>query len=386
MVMHYIGFYTAFDETEQYQGNVAGNLKMHYIAQNAKRSGYDVQIFSLCKTAKKGYQKAYINNSEEIPIRHICSVGSSNILLTIFNRILFYLQLAMYVIFHVKDEDTVIVYHSMRITNFLYYLSKLNKCLFILEVEEIYACAASGLQPYFEKEINQIKRYKQFIFVNDYIPRYLKCASSQYIVVYGAYEKVKEYPKYADGKIHAVYAGEIETLNRGAFKAIEAAEFTSKSVIMHIVGKGTPDDVNTALELINAVNERLGTEKVRYDGFLSGEKLDRYLSACHIGLGAYDIKDNYSNFIFPSKLLSYMVHNLKVVTGRSACYEEAKIAENWYLYDSDDSKCIAKMIDVAAFDQEPVSNGALIEEMDAQLLQNFRTMKEKKRWYNEECK
>ena len=384
MVMHYIGFSTAFDETEQYQGNIAGNLKMHYIAQNAKRSGYDVQIFSLCKTAKKGYQKAYINNSEEIPIRHICSVGSSNILLTIFNRILFYLQLAMYVIFHVEDEDTVIVYHSMRITNILYYLSKLKRCPFILEVEEIYACAANGLQPYFEKEIDQIKRYNQFIFVNDYIPKYLKCDPSQYIVVYGAYEKVKEYPKYADGKIHAVYAGAIETLNRGAFKAIEAAQHTSENVVMHIIGKGTAQDMRDALEQIRKVNERLGYEKIRYDGFLSGEELDRYLSACHIGLGAYSIKDNYSNFIFPSKLLSYMVHNLKVVTGRSACYEESKIAEDWYLFDSDDNECIAKAIDAAASDQKEISNQALIETLDSQLVQYFQTMKEKKRWYNEE--
>ena len=212
--------------------------------------------------------------------------------------------------------------------------------------------------------------------------KYLKCDPSQYIVVYGAYEKVRDFPKYSDGKIHVVYAGAIETLNRGAFKAIESAQYTSDRIVMHIIGKGCSKDIQTALTLISEVNTRIGAEKVRYDGFFSGEDLDRYLSACHIGLGAYSIKDWYSNFIFPSKLLSYMVHNLKVVTGRSICYEESIIADNWYLYDYDDCECIARTIEKAAFDQIKVSNQVLIEKLDSQLLEEFRELYEKKKWGN----
>ena len=260
-------------------------------------------------------------------------------------------------------------------------LLKLKKARFILEVEEIYACSADGIQNYYQKEIKNILKFKYFIFVNDFLPQHLNVESDKYIVVYGSYRvAIKEVAPFEDDKIHVLYAGAIETLNKGAFTAIEVANYLPDNYKMHILGKGLDCDVQAANNRIQEINNRLGVDKVRYEGFYSGEALDNFMCKCQIGIGTYKIKDNYSNFNFPSKLLSYMCHNLKVVTGRSTCYERAEIAKDWFLYDTDEYATIARAIVEAGESRYAADSSLLIQQLDVRLVTSFENMFKKRIW------
>jgi len=378
--LHYIGYCFADGESGNYQCNVASNLKMHYIVGAAKRAGYETILYSLCKTTKK-FQKGIKLECSEGTMHHIASFGHNSILFRLLNLFLFYFQLIVYILFQVRKDDDVLLYHSVRVTKIVSKLLKLKKSRFILEVEEIYACSAEGVQNYYQQEIRNILKFKYFIFVNDFLPQHLKVESDKYIVVYGVYSvAIKEVPPFDDDKIHVLYAGAIETLNKGAFTAIEVAGYLPDNYKMHILGKGVDGDVQVAKKRIQEINDQFGKEKIRYEGFYSGEELDGFMCKCQIGIGTYKIKDNYSNFIFPSKLLSYMCHNLKVVTGRSVCYERADISQDWFLYDTDEYETIARAIVEAGESRRAVDSSLLIQQLDTRLVTSFENMLQERIW------
>ena len=50
--VYYIGWYIADEDKDKFVGNVPGNLKMHYVVDQLKRSGHTPEIISFVK--KKG--------------------------------------------------------------------------------------------------------------------------------------------------------------------------------------------------------------------------------------------------------------------------------------------------------------------------------------------
>ncbi len=379
--LHYIGYCYGANESELYKCNVASNIKMHYISSSAKRAGFDVVFLSMCKAQKKFFMRGRINRLETVPLKHIASFGKENKFFSALNLLLYRLQLFFYILFKVKKDDTVLIYHSMRLTGLLSKFKKLKKCHYILEVEEIYSFAADGIKEYHAKEIALIQKFEQFIFVNSYIPKELEIDENKYITVYGSYELPKvETEKYRDGKVHVLYAGAIEKLNNGAFTAIQTARFLPNNFIVHIIGKGMKEHVEEAKNIIKNINEETGVEKIVYDGFFSGEELDEYMGRCHIGVGTYSIQDSYSNYIFPSKLVSYMCRNLKVVTGRSDCYMNIPISRNWVYYDYSDYETIAAAIMQAAQNSMGIDNKTVIIELDAELVNKFKSFYQNGKW------
>ena len=382
MKLHYLCFYVGAGEESEYHGNVAADIKVGYVADVAKEAGYDVQIFALNKTRGKGRQKVKTTAQNGIRIKHISSWGSENKLTKILNRLSFYMQIWRYFMWEVKKEDTVLLYHSMRTTPFLAFLQKFRKIPVILEVEEIYACSAEGVQPYYQKEIDAIRKYRDFIFVNDYIPKELKIPEANWIALYGVYRPVSGEKTEHEGK-KVLYAGAIERLNKGAFTAVEAARYLPADYKLYILGKGEPRDMEALTGNIEAVNKACGREVARYDGFRSGEELDRYMLDCDIGLGTYPILASYSNYIFPSKLVSYMCRRLKVVTGRSECYEHTPFASQWFFYDANDGESIAKAIVEAGQEMSGADGYDTILNLHHALIAQFTSYRQYRKWAHE---
>lgn len=377
--LHYIGYCVAGDETKDYTCNVASSLKMHYIADVADRAGFDVRILSMCAAAR-GFSKLRTNKSESIPISHIVSFGGKKIFARIANRILLFIQVVMYLLFSVKKQDVVLLYHSTRLSKICLLVKKIKKLHVVLEVEEIYAYSAEGVKAYEAEELKCIKGFERYIFVNSYIPQYLNIEKERYIVIYGSYRTaVSDAETFSDGKHHVVYAGAIETLNQGAFTAIQTARYLPSDFVVHILGNGTDENLNRAKREIAEINAELGREAVRYEGFMSGQALDDFLCRCDVGLSAYQIKEMYSDFVFPSKLVSYMCHDLNVVTGRSRCYEEAPIAKNWVFYDDNNYESIAHAIQTV-FASDRSSSADLIQELDNQAVSAFGCLRENGVW------
>ena len=379
--LFYVGNYVEDDERSGYVCNVASAIKMRYIASAANRGGYRVFLFSLCRKSGKGFIRSVTHKAEQYTVKHIASFAETNILTKIGNRLLLYFQLVRLVI-SLKQDDTVLLYHSLRTSRFFSMAQKLKKLNVILEVEEIYACAADGKKPYYDEEVQLIKSFRKFIFVNDYIPAFFGIPKEQYILAYGAYTyKRVDAERFWDDACHVIYAGAIEKLNRGAFMAVDVAAKLPAGYFVHILGNGTDDCLRELQERIAKVNADAPREKVRYEGFFSGEELDGFLSRCDIGIGTYRIMSDYSNFIFPSKLVNYMCHGLCVVTGRSECYENASIAKDWILYNQNDPEEIAKAIEKANRGDLQTDSAQVIRQYDLAFVKSFKTNMEEGKWY-----
>ena len=367
MTLHYFCFFVEEGKENEYHGSVAADLKVKYVANAAKAAGCDVKIFALNKTKTSG-TKSTVTTVDGLTVKHISSRGGKNLFTRIFNRISFYCQIAKYFIRSVGKGDVILLYHSLRVTPFIAFLKKFARRKVVLEVEEIYACAADGVKSYLKKEIKAVKKFDRFIFVNNYIPEDLGVKNENYTALYGVYE-AKEMRKIPHNGVRVLYAGAVEKLNKGAFKAVETAQYLPSNYSVHIIGKGTDGDEKDLLAKIENVNKSLGRTAVCFDGFKTGIELDEYMYSCDIGLGAYPIKDKYSNYIFPSKLVGYTCRGLKVVTGRAECYERTPFADNWFFYDSDEPECIAEAIVQAANDTQFSGSGAeIIKSLD----ENFK--------------
>lgn len=382
MKLHYICYYYADEERDEYLGHVAANVKVRYVANAAKEAGFEVTVFALNKT-KLCRVKANSTERDGVIVRHVASRGRGNFFVKILNRLHWLWQVICYFFKEVKKDDVVILYHSMNTTPLFAFLKKFKKCKVILEVEEVYACSAKGVLPYYNKEIKKIKKYEDFIFVNGYIPEDLGIDKKKYITLYGSYVVADGEKRPNDGMVSVLYAGAIETLNEGAFKAVEVAEFLPENYTVHIIGSGEKQHVDDLTEKIDRMNAALKRKAVVYDGFRSGKDLDDYMVSCDIGLGTYQIKDRYSNYIFPSKLVSYMCRGLKVVTGRAECYESTPFSADWYFYDEFKSEAIAEAIVRAGSDRKETDSATMIRNLHNEFVKKLAIYRKTKNWENE---
>lgn len=345
-MIHYFGYYFNHDEESEYSGNVPGRLKMDYIINCIDRAkpNEKLNIISLCQGKKLFNPKKEITLTNKDLLIHPFSLSSKYKIFRGLNKVLFFIQLAFYILFKTHAKDTILIYHSIWLSSVMIFFKRFIHRNFIMELEEVYGYSAIGILPQLKKEIENITKFKKFIFVNDTISKYLNLNVESSVVCYGAYQlKKRSTDRFNDGKIHIVYAGTIENKKNGALTAINVAKFLGKEYVLHIAGFGTQSTINMVQTLIAAHN-KTHLCKIVFHGYLKGEKLDNLLWSCHIGLSTYKMEKYFSNCSFPSKLTSYVNHELVVCVGNCETYRISKMNHNWILYDSFDPADIAKSI------------------------------------------
>ena len=138
-------------------------------------------------------------------------------------------QLLLFLMTHVKSDDTVIVYHSLALMKVVKKLKKAKKCNLIIEVEELYSDVRedSVLR---EKELAYLQISDQYIVITELLNEQVNLQNKPRIISHGTYRTVPKYgKKFNDGKTHVVYAGSFNPVKGGAFAAIEAAEFLDEN-------------------------------------------------------------------------------------------------------------------------------------------------------------
>lgn len=362
-MVHYFGYMVDEINAKNYSHNVPGNKKMHYVRSALLKVCDEVKVFSACRTSKKGVirKKEIIDkNNQYIYYRPSAHGG---FLFKVLDRFLFKQQLSKYIRKEIKDGDTVVIYHSVRLTHILIKLLKKRKVNTILEVEELYGYGASYDNPNVDKEIEDIKHFKKHIFVNDILPEFLK-VDSDYTVCYGVYDFKERPSTYNRDKIRVVYAGTIENSKVGAYTAVEMAKHLSDKYELHIAGFGTNDSIEKLKGLIEENNKNECCQII-YHGKLDGDDLSSLLFSCEIGLSTYVIRLPFSNCVFPSKLTTYVCHGLKVVIGRAENFERARIAEGWVYYEDNKPESIATAVEKAA-NAEQIDCSKIIKNLETE--------------------
>lgn len=344
--VHYIGWYIAENDLQLYSGNIPGMLKMRYITRKLVEAGFQPHIYSFANKREGIIYCSHKTKEDGVPIRYSGGMHISGKLTRLINNFVKQLSAVVYLLFTVKSEDTVILYHSVGFSTLLTRVNRLVNRNIILEVEEIYGYTAVGDEPkVLKKELRSISECKKYILINNHLARRFSIPETAYVPCYGVADGIKRtVPRIEDGRVHVVYAGTIEGRKQGAYTAAEAAEFLPDNYILHILGFGKEENINILKQKVDEINRKRGIIIVEYLGYKSGKELEDFLYSCHIGVSTYVMKDDFANCSLPSKIFTYMSHDLAVVRGYASAYDGEEIAKYWRFYYDENPEEIAKAI------------------------------------------
>lgn len=344
---YYICWYIADEDNETYKGNVTGVLKMKYVISQMQASGISPYVVSLAQPAKKGFfrpQRKKVHGGD-VPLMYLAGFNGLGRLGRILNNGIKLVELFFLLIFSIKKSDKIVLYHNYPQTRFVASIKRWIRADVIIEVEELYGYSPTADRPWVEKEIRAVKRMDAFICVNEGMPKSLDLQNGNYVVNYGAgVIPERTVARRNDGKIHVVYAGTIEGEKKGALTAVDAARYLTDNYVMHIIGFGEDKQISLLRQKIDEVNQSENRQAVCYDGCLSGDELDAYLFGCHIGLSSNVMRPHFANNSFPSKVITYMCHDLSVVLGYAEAFYDVPMSEGWTFYHAFTPEQIASAI------------------------------------------
>jgi len=347
---------------------------MDYISSALVRAGYNVNIVSPSWTENMSgfYDGKTIDLNSHVTVTLGPTFGGRNKIVRGLRILYSWLWLLFWMLFHIKYNEKVIVYHSLWIAVPLFIGVRIKRFKMILEAEEIY-CKIYQHSSYVAKLEHSIIRYADsYIFPNDIMPDTVNIWSKPYVVVYGTYEKhIKTNRQTGDGKVHLVYAGIIDRLKAGAFNAVESACYLSNDYVMHILGSGDRESLQQTI----TSNEDSNCCRVILHGFKSQNDYIEFMQTCHIGLSTQTTTGIYQDYQFPSKILSYLSLGLRVVSARIDCVTKSRIGDVITYYAEDTPAAIAaaiKSIDVNT-DNKAVER---IEELDTCFVNDIKNLLE----------
>lgn len=369
----YIGFYDMPKANFKRVCALAATNKMDYIAEAIIQAGYQVHFvspswFDDSSRNAKFQAKTTTQLDENKKLTLAPSFGASNKFAGYLKIIFGLFWLFWWLIINVKKHEKIIVYHSPWLVLPILWAKKIKGFQLILEVEEIYG-DVSSLHPYFnELEKDVFKKADSFLFSTELLAERLQ-TQKKYLVIYGNY---KVYDRLAvpinDGKIHLLYAGIIDSEKAGAFNAIESALYLNENYVMHIIGFGEIEKLESRIDEIN----RTSKCKVIYDGIKTNDEFISYCQSCHIGLSTQKMDGDYVSSSFPSKILTYMGLGLSVVSCGIDVVTKSKMKDFIQYYNSDTPKSIAEaVLNVGTVEVE--KNKSIISQLNVEFIAQIKS-------------
>lgn len=372
----YIGFYDIKQyENENRNSSLAGINKMNYIVNILNELEYKVTIVSPAWSMNnKGiYNKRILNLKSNLSLALPKSFGANNKLMRNLRVIYSYLWLFKYLMFNIKKNEEVIIYHSLGLIYPVLLAKKLKKIRIILEVEEIYQDVMVYSNKVKMLEYKMFEMADKYIFSTKALDKKLNYKKKPAIVINGAYNIENNITsKYRDNKIHLVYAGIIDSKKGGAISAVASAEYLSEKYHLHIIGFGSKTDINNLYKIIDEVSKKTKC-KITYEGVYKDKEYIEFIQKCDIGLSTQSSKGEYIETSFPSKILSYLSNGLRVVSASIKSVKDSNVCKYVYFYKNDSSKEIAEAIKSIDLSEEYDSR-KMIGELHKLILQDFKEL------------
>lgn len=368
----YIGFYddrNYINENRTY--SLSGTNKMNYIASSIVKAGYNVDIVSPSWTANKSgfYRRRKCDLDHQITLTICPTFGASNKITKGLRMLNSLIWLFFYLLFNTKRGEKIIVYHAVLLSPPIRAAKFLKKFELILEAEEIYGNVVSGRKIMHTWEQRLILSADKYIYSTELLAKEIN-SNKPHIIIYGIYEMNPELEvPNADGKIHLLYSGIIDSEKKGAFNAVECTKYLTENYVLHIVGFG---DIERLCKLINEYNE-FNECKIFYDGMKSGVDFVKYCQRCHIGISSQSMDGKYLTSSFPSKVLSYLCMGLRVVSGDIPCVAESKISELIEYYKKDTPEEIAYAIKKIDFSKQ-FRNREILQKLNGNFIKDIKKL------------
>ncbi len=339
----YISYYDcALNKAENRNYVLAATNKMDYICSAVKTVGYDVQIVSASGTKGKKPVKGKVYDKEGISVKLFSSIGRGNKIKNIIDIIFLEIQLFFYLLFNIKNDETVIVYHSLGYMKVISLLKSLKRFKLILEVEEIYSDVI-GNKKMKAKELKFFNKADSYIFPTELLNDKVNVNNKPFAIIYGTYKTEKQRkPIFSDGRIHCVYAGTLDP-RKGALTAAKSARYLDERFQIHILGFGSDKDKQLILDEVE-INKKSGYNNLSFDGLLDGEDYIRFIQSCKVGFSTQSPSADFNSTSFPSKVLSYLSNGLRVVSIEIESIRRSRVSDLLCFYNEDTPEAIAKAV------------------------------------------
>lgn len=371
----YISYYAQPSDSEKRDSVLSAVNKMDYICESLEKNGCEVEIVSASPTLGKKLGKARIKKiTDRTTLKLFFSLPNVNKIVSFANRVCMKTQMFFYMLKNTKRDSTVIVYHSLGYMSLVKMLKKIKGFKLIIEAEEIYGDVI-GNPKIVKKEYSFFKIADSFIFPTELLSESVNTEKKPEAIIYGTYHIAKEMPKlFTDGKIHCVYAGTLDPRKGGAAAAAAAALFLNGDYHIHILGFGNEKEKKEMLGIIDDISKKTEA-KVTYDGLLSGDEFTSFIQSCDIGFSTQNPDAAFNSTSFPSKILTYMVNGLRVVSIRIPAIEKSAVGKFMYYYDEQTPENIAnavKSIDLA----DGYDSRKELERIDREFVENIVSLTE----------
>ena len=366
----YLGYYNLPDSGTNFV--LAAVNKMNYICEAVEKAGYSTEIVSASGAVEKKFCKSKkVKLTDKTTLKLFSSLPRLNRIVSVIDRVILKTKLFLYMVKNTNKDSTVMVYHSLGYMSLVKRLKKLKGFKLIIEAEEIYGDVI-GDEKTSQKEYDFFKIADGFIFPTELLSEKVNTEKKPEVIIYGTYHIEKEMPKlFSDGKIHCVYAGTLDPRKGGA-AAVEAALFLNGDYHIHVLGFGNEKEKAEMLNIIDDISKKTEA-KITYDGLLSGDEFTSFIQSCDIGFSTQSPDAAFNSTSFPSKILTYMVNGLRVVSIRIPAIEKSAVGKFMYYYDEQTPENIAKAIKSIDFSEEYDSRKA-IGILDKAFICDLKTM------------
>lgn len=320
----YLGYYNLPDSGTNFV--LSSVNKMNYICEALENNGYNTEIVSASGAVEKKFCKSKkVKLTDKTTLKLFSSLPRLNRIVSVIDRVILKIKLFLYMIKNTNKDSTVMVYHSLGYMSLVKRLKKLKGFKLIIEAEEIYGDVI-GNEKTSQKEYEFFKIADGFIFPTELLSEKVNTEKKPEVIIYGTYHIEKELPKlFSDGKIHCVYAGTLDPRKGGA-AAVEAALFLNGDYHIHILGFGNEKEKAEMLNIIDDISKKTEA-KITYDGLLSGDEFTSFIQSCDIGFSTQSPDAAFNSTSFPSKILTYMVNGLRVVSIRIPAIEKSAVGK-----------------------------------------------------------
>lgn len=366
----YLGYYNLPDSGTNFV--LAAVNKMNYICEAVEKAGYSTEIVSASGAVEKKFCKSKkVKLTDKTTLKLFSSLPRLNRIVSVIDRVILKTKLFLYMIKNTNKDSIVMAYHSLGYMSLVKRLKKLKGFKLIIEAEEIYGDVI-GDEKTSQKEYDFFKIADGFIFPTELLSEKVNTEKKPEVIIYGTYHIEKEMPKlFSDGKIHCVYAGTLDPRKGGA-AAVEAALFLNGDYHIHVLGFGNEKEKAEMLNIIDDISKKTEA-KITYDGLLSGDEFTSFIQSCDIGFSTQSPDAAFNSTSFPSKILTYMVNGLRVVSIRIPAIEKSAVGKFMYYYDEQTPENIAKAIKSIDFSEEYDSRKA-IGILDKAFICDLKTM------------
>ena len=340
----------------------------------------DVEIISPSRTRnKKGFYKSRTNQiSEKTKLIQPPTFGIRTPIGRVIAIFFTFSWLFFYLLKNTKKGETVIAYHSLSTMVPIRLIKKLRKINLVLEVREFYSDARQCYDEFdkstdklHKKEMRYFSLADKYIFPTEILNSIVNTENKPYVVSPGIYKSEERFPDnhWNDKRIHVVYAGTLRK-SKGAFQAIDVAEYLSEDYHVHILGAG--NSISEIKEEVKRVSEK-SKALVSFEGQLKGDEFKRFLQKCHIGLSPQSSDAVFNDTSFPSKIFTYFANGLDVVSVRIPTIEQSPVGGYIYYYKNDSIEDFANTI-MNVRRKDGIDKTELLNSLDLKLRNDLKSL------------